>query len=360
MFLQCTSPFIDPADLDAAVLVLDGKADVVFSAESHEFVDPGRRRPGGSGPQRPPSAPPPGPGPPLPGDRRVLRDAHRGAAAAGTGSSGGPRGARSPRARRRDRQAEDLAVARALAPLADRPDPLDVASWSPTSTGCTPTTGPGCTRTAPSRSGSRGGTAWASPCSGRAGVPVLILSTETNPVVAARARKLGVPSCRARRQGVGAGRVARGRGTRPAAPPTSATTSTTSDASPVGWPIAVPHAHPDVLAAARLVLSRPGGGGAVREVCDLVLAARSPAAHRLSGPRVLHRSRIRRRPRQHPGGHQQPHGSPPSTATAPVPRAAGAAGPQLGGRDQVGHSARPGRPRQRGGSSSRPSRPDQG
>ena len=42
----------------------------------------------------------------------------------------------------------------------------------------------------------------------------------------------------------------------------------------VGWPIAVADAHPDVLRAARLVLSRPGGDGAVREVCDLVLAAR--------------------------------------------------------------------------------------
>ena len=45
----------------------------------------------------------------------------------------------------------------------------------------------------------------------------------------------------------------------------------------VGWPIAVADAHPEVLRAARLVLSRPGGRGAVREVCDLVLAARSAA-----------------------------------------------------------------------------------
>ena len=45
----------------------------------------------------------------------------------------------------------------------------------------------------------------------------------------------------------------------------------------VGWPIAIADAHPEVLRAARLVLSRPGGQGAVREVCDLVLTARARA-----------------------------------------------------------------------------------
>ena len=41
----------------------------------------------------------------------------------------------------------------------------------------------------------------------------------------------------------------------------------------VGWPIAVADAHPLVRRAARLVLERNGGAGAVREVCDLVLAS---------------------------------------------------------------------------------------
>lgn len=40
--------------------------------------------------------------------------------------------------------------------------------------------------------------------------------------------------------------------------------------SAVGWPIAVADAHPRVLAAARFVLKKDGGQGAVREVCDLV------------------------------------------------------------------------------------------
>ena len=39
----------------------------------------------------------------------------------------------------------------------------------------------------------------------------------------------------------------------------------------VGWPIAVANAHPQVKAAARVVLSRRGGEGAVREVIERML-----------------------------------------------------------------------------------------
>jgi N-acylneuraminate cytidylyltransferase len=42
----------------------------------------------------------------------------------------------------------------------------------------------------------------------------------------------------------------------------------------VGWPVAVADAHPAVRQAARLVLARSGGHGAVRELCDLVVAHR--------------------------------------------------------------------------------------
>ena len=43
----------------------------------------------------------------------------------------------------------------------------------------------------------------------------------------------------------------------------------------VALPVAVADAHPDVLAAARFVTSRPGGAGAVREVCDLLIDGRA-------------------------------------------------------------------------------------
>lgn len=43
----------------------------------------------------------------------------------------------------------------------------------------------------------------------------------------------------------------------------------------VGIPVAVASAHPSAKAAAVYVTERPGGHGAVREVCDLILAARA-------------------------------------------------------------------------------------
>jgi N-acylneuraminate cytidylyltransferase len=38
-----------------------------------------------------------------------------------------------------------------------------------------------------------------------------------------------------------------------------------------GWAVAVSDAYPDVIRAADHVLMRPGGYGALRELCDLVL-----------------------------------------------------------------------------------------
>ena len=43
----------------------------------------------------------------------------------------------------------------------------------------------------------------------------------------------------------------------------------------VGLAFAVADAHPDALAAADVVTRAPGGQGAVREVCDRLLAARA-------------------------------------------------------------------------------------
>ena len=44
----------------------------------------------------------------------------------------------------------------------------------------------------------------------------------------------------------------------------------------VGLPIVVADAHPDTLGAARLQTRASGGRGAVREICDLISASRSP------------------------------------------------------------------------------------
>lgn len=111
-----------------------------------------------------------------------------------------------------------------------------------------------------------------------AGVPVLILSTETNPVVSARARKLRVDV----RQGVtdkAAALIEWAHENDVTLGSILYVGNDTNDLTCldlVGWPVAVPDAHPLVLAAARAVLTRPGGRGAVREVADRVLRSLIP------------------------------------------------------------------------------------
>jgi N-acylneuraminate cytidylyltransferase len=107
----------------------------------------------------------------------------------------------------------------------------------------------------------------------RAEVPVLVLSTEKNPVVAARSRKLevecrqGMPDKTAELE-----RVLAERRIRPAD-----TVFVGNDVNDlgclrlVGCGLAVADAHPLVRRVARGVLSHPGGRGAVREVADLIL-----------------------------------------------------------------------------------------
>jgi N-acylneuraminate cytidylyltransferase len=109
-----------------------------------------------------------------------------------------------------------------------------------------------------------------------AGVPIVVMSTETNPVVGERCAKLRIDvmqSCadklRQLRQLAGARGV-----------PASRIAFVGNDVNDlpclrwVGMPIAVADAAPDVRAACRRVTRRPGGRGAVREVAEWILAAR--------------------------------------------------------------------------------------
>lgn len=107
----------------------------------------------------------------------------------------------------------------------------------------------------------------------RAGVAVLVLSSETNAVVAARARKLQVPAL----QGIGdKGHALKewcdGRGI-----DLDRTAYVGNDVNDlpcfdlVGWPIAVADAHDAVRAHARAVTTAKGGHGAVREVASWLL-----------------------------------------------------------------------------------------
>jgi N-acylneuraminate cytidylyltransferase len=107
-------------------------------------------------------------------------------------------------------------------------------------------------------------------------VPVLILSRETNPVVTARGRKLGVEVL----QGVEDKAEALSFWAETAGVSLARSAYLGNDVMDlpamalVGWPIAVADAHPQALAAARIVLERTGGHGAVRELADLILGTR--------------------------------------------------------------------------------------
>jgi N-acylneuraminate cytidylyltransferase len=107
----------------------------------------------------------------------------------------------------------------------------------------------------------------------RAGIRTLVLSTETDGAVAARCRKMGVPVLQGvndkaarliqylNEQGIDARSVI----------------FVGNDVNDlvcfdlVGCAVAVADAQPEVLRQADLILSRPGGHGAVRELCDLLL-----------------------------------------------------------------------------------------
>lgn len=107
-----------------------------------------------------------------------------------------------------------------------------------------------------------------------AGVPMLVLSTEANPVVAARCRKLQLECVQDVPDKAGRLRALLGeRGIDPAH--VAFVGNDVNDLEClqlVGLPVAPADAEPAARAAARLVLSRRGGHGAVRELCDLLLA----------------------------------------------------------------------------------------
>jgi YrbI family 3-deoxy-D-manno-octulosonate 8-phosphate phosphatase len=107
----------------------------------------------------------------------------------------------------------------------------------------------------------------------KAGVPILILSSETNPVVSRRAEKLGVEVLQGQSDKASALRTWLGeRGF--SAEHTVFVGNDINDRGcldMVGWPVVVSDAHPSVRHLARIVLRHRGGEGAVRELCDLVL-----------------------------------------------------------------------------------------
>lgn len=111
------------------------------------------------------------------------------------------------------------------------------------------------------------------------GVPVAVISKEQNPVVSARCRKLDIPCLQGIDDKLSEFRqMIAAYGLEPAqvAYMGNDVNDLTCMAA-AGVAIAPADAHPDALRAAELVTSAPGGLGAVREVCDLLIAARAEA-----------------------------------------------------------------------------------
>jgi len=107
----------------------------------------------------------------------------------------------------------------------------------------------------------------------RTGLPILVLSTEPNPVVQARAGKLDIPCMH--------GITDKGKALsdwmneKEIDPSQVIYVGNDLNDLPcmaqVGCAVAVADAHPEVLKQAHLVLEHPGGEGAIREICDLLL-----------------------------------------------------------------------------------------
>ncbi|MFE7844684.1 cytidylyltransferase domain-containing protein [Microbacterium sp. NPDC057407] len=284
-FLQATSPFIDSEALDEAVLLVRSRRrDSVFSAvETYGFLWAKAAGDAAEAVNHDAEVRP----------RRQDRDPHyleTGAfyvmRAAGFRASGHRFFGSIGIAEVPERTAieidtpSELQVARAIAPLIDVPGPVlvdaVVTDFDGVHTDDSVTVGEdGTESVVVSRSDGMGVARLR-----EAGVPVLILSTEVNPVVTARARKLQVDVVQGLTDKSEALREwAADRGI-----PLSRIAYLGNDVNDlaclelVGWPVSVPEAHPLVLAAARVVLNRPGGAGAVRDLAERVLSGRAAAS----------------------------------------------------------------------------------
>lgn len=107
----------------------------------------------------------------------------------------------------------------------------------------------------------------------KTGLPIVVISTETNPVATAFCHKLDLPTL----QGVSDKPAALRAWASDCALDLSQVIFLGNDTSDigclhtVGCPIIVADAHPDVRRFARLILDHPGGRGAIRELVDLIL-----------------------------------------------------------------------------------------
>lgn len=109
-------------------------------------------------------------------------------------------------------------------------------------------------------------------------IPACVISMEENPVVQRRCEKLKIECIQGQRHKLPVlERLLRDKGVEPEHAAYVGNDANDLDCmAHVACGIAVADAHPDVLAAAEFATRLPGGHGAVREVCDLILARPKP------------------------------------------------------------------------------------
>ncbi len=285
VFLQATSPFIDPVELATAVArVRSGEQDVVFSAfETYAFL--WQQTPSGAvGVNHDLSVRP----------RRQDREPHyQETGAFYVLNAAGFREAKhrffgrvgiqevAERAALEIDTLEQAELAQTIARLVDFPAEIDVDAVVTDFDGVHTDDRAHIDASGDERVSVNRGDGLGVRLLREAGVPVLILSTEEHPVVAARAAKLRVEV----QHGVGDKATALREWAGEKGIPLERIAYVGNDINDlgcltiVGWPIAVPGSHESVLSIARVVLGRRGGHGAVRELAERVLRARTKENH---------------------------------------------------------------------------------
>ncbi|MFF2957356.1 cytidylyltransferase domain-containing protein [Streptomyces sp. NPDC057963] len=283
LLVQCTSPFVVREDIDgvAAAVARDGADTAVTVAPFHGFLwrDGGAPEEDNHGVNHDKSV------------RQMRQDRPEDLLETGTAYAMNAAGFRTHRHRFFGRTAlvrtdaarvleiddpHDLARARALAPLLD-PSPLPtfddidavVLDFDGTQTDDRVLIDADGRETVAVHRGDGLGIA----ALRKAGMPLLILSTEQNPVVAARAHKLRIPVL----HGIDRKDLALKQWCDEQSVAPERVLYVGNDVNDLpcfalaGWPVAVASAHDSVRAAARAVTTTPGGFGAIREIAAWLL-----------------------------------------------------------------------------------------
>lgn len=113
----------------------------------------------------------------------------------------------------------------------------------------------------------------------RAGIPVIVISKEQNPVVAMRCKKLGIPCYHGIENGEGKLKILQECLAKEKISPKEVAyvgddVNDIEVLKYVGVPMTVKDGHPEVLKICDYIASRPGGGHAVREICELILVSK--------------------------------------------------------------------------------------